>query len=97
MIVELLTFRLRPEVSEDEVRAREARVYEEFAMQQPGIIRRTTARSVDGEWLVVQLWGDLAAAEAADRVAGAHPAVAALHELADPSSLSSRRYEDLGG
>ena len=97
MIVELLTFRVRPGVEEAEVRAREARAYEEFAMQQPGIIRRTTARGADGEWLVLHLWADHAAAEAAEAAAAAHPATAALHELAEPGSLATRRYEDLGG
>lgn len=97
MIVELLTFRPRPGTTEDELRAAETRVYEDFAMHQHGIIRRTTARSDDGEWLVVQLWYDLACADAAATAAGDHPATAALHALAEPGSLATRRYEDLGG
>jgi hypothetical protein len=97
VIVELLTFRLRPGTTEDELRARETRAYEDFAVHQPGLLRRTTAKSADGEWLVVQLWADEASADAAERAAGADPATAALHELADPASLTSRRYEDLGG
>ena len=97
MIVELLTFRPKPGVSEAELRAAEARVYEEFAAQQPGMMRRTTAVSADGEWLVVQLWGDLATCEAGEAAAAGHPATAALHALADPDSLTARRYEDLGG
>ena len=95
--MELLTFRPRAGVTEDELRAAEARVYEDFAMHQHGIIRRTTARSDDGEWLVVQLWYDLACAEAAEQAASLHPATAALHALAEPGSLATRRYEDLGG
>lgn len=97
MIVELLTFRPRPGATEDELRAAEARVYEDFAMHQQGMIRRTTARSDDGEWLVVQLWHDLASARAAEAAAASHPATAALHDLAEPGSLAARRYEDLGG
>ena len=95
--MELLTFRPRAGVADDEVRACEERVYQRFAMHQPGMMRRTTARSADGEWLVVQLWGDEASADAAAEAAGADPDVAALHALADPASLSTRRYEDLGG
>jgi len=97
VIVELLTFRPRAGVTEDELRAAEARVYEDFAMHQRGIVRRTTARSEDGEWLVVQLWYDLECADAAATAAAAHPATAALHALAEPESLATRRYEDLGG
>lgn len=97
MIVELLTFRPRPGTTDDALRAAEARVYEDFAVHQHGIIRRTTARSVDGEWLVVQLWYDLTSAEAAEQAAASHPATSALHALAEPGSLTTRRYEDLGG
>ena len=97
MIIEVLTFRPKPGVTEDELRAAEGTVYAAFAMQQRGIIRRTTAVSDDGEWLVVQLWGDEASAAAADAAAASDPAVAALHALADPDSLTRRRYHDLGG
>ena len=95
--MELSTFRPRAGATEDELRAAEARVYEDFAMHQQGMIRRTTARSDDGEWLVVQLWYDAASADAAAAAAGSHPAPAALHALAEPTSLALRRYEDLGG
>ena len=97
MIIEVLTFRPKPGVTEDELRAAEGAVYESFAMQQPGMIRRTTAIGDDGEWLVLQLWGDEATADAAADAAAGHPAVGALHALADPDSLTSRRYHDLGG
>ncbi|HVF31962.1 MAG TPA: hypothetical protein VM933_02895 [Acidimicrobiales bacterium] len=97
MIVEVLTFRPREGVTEAELRAAERRVYEDFAMQQAGMVRRTTAVSADGEWLVVQLWGDAASADAGERNAADHPATAELHALADPDTLTSRRYQDLGG
>ena len=45
----------------------------------------------------MQLWGDEASADAGTDAAGTSDAVAALHGLADPDSLTTRRYEDLGG
>jgi hypothetical protein len=92
VIVELRTFRPRAGVEEAELRAVEGAVYAE-AMRAPGMIRRTTAIAADGEWLVVQLWGDEATAEAAE----ASRLGADLEALAEPGSLSVRRYEDLGG
>lgn len=90
MIVEVRTFRPRAGVGEDQLRAVEAGVYA-LAMRRPGMTRRTTAVAADGEWAVVQLWHDLAAAEAGDDVG------ADLEALAEPGSLTVRRYADLGG
>jgi hypothetical protein len=90
VIVEVRTFRPRAGVGEDELRAVEAGVYAR-AMLLRGMARRTTAIAGDGEWAVVQFWHDRAAAEAGDDVG------ADLEALAEPGSLTVRRYEDLGG
>jgi hypothetical protein len=90
VIVEVRTFRPRAGTSEADLRAVEAGVYAE-AMRRPGMIRRTTAIAPDGEWLVVQLWGDHASAEAGDDVGSA------LEAFADGGAATVRRYEDLGG
>ncbi len=97
MIVELLTFRPRPDADPAELRARDARVQTGFAHLQPGLLRRTSATSDDDEWLVVQLWDSTEAADAAGVAAASDRIVAALLELIEPSSIASRRYADLGG
>jgi hypothetical protein len=97
VIVELLTFRPRAGVCDEDLLAAESRACQEFTHLQPGIVRRMTAVSADGEWLVLQLWSDEASADAAAAAAGADPAVAALHALADPASFTTRRYGDIGG
>lgn len=50
------TFRLVEGVSNDEFKQVDARFQEDFAYQQKGMLRRTTARSDDGTWLVMTLW-----------------------------------------
>ena len=97
MIVELSTFRPRAGVADADLVAAETRACQEFTHLQPGIVRRTTAVSDDGEWLVVQLWADEASADAASVAAASDPAIAALHALADPDSFTTRRYGDIGG
>ena len=37
-----------------------------FVYQQHGCVRRTTARSPDGEWLVLTFWSSMKDAEAAE-------------------------------
>jgi heme-degrading monooxygenase HmoA len=55
VIVENTTFRLAPGVGDDSFLALDKRIQTELVPNQPGFLRRTTARR-DGEWLVVTLW-----------------------------------------
>ncbi len=96
MIVELVTFRPRADADPAALRAADAAV-QAFAHRRPGIVRRTVAVGADGEWLVLSLWQDLAAAEGAADAAVDDPACAAFIALAQPTDFAVRRYEDLGG
>src|SRR5262245_44247260 len=55
-VIETMTFRLRDGADEAGFRAADQRLQTEFAYQQPGLLRRTTATGDDG-WIVVDLWG----------------------------------------
>jgi hypothetical protein len=56
VVDEVHRFRLRPDVSEETFLAQDARVQTDFYYQQPGIVRRLTAKGADGEWLSVVYW-----------------------------------------
>ena len=91
MIV-ITTFRLRPETDEEAFLALDTRVQTELAYHESGLVRRTTARSVGGTWLVIEIWrseGD-ADASASDR------AVSSVHvdylTLIDGQTLESDRF-----
>ena len=86
MIVEVRTFRL----AGDEAAFTEAdkREQHDLCVRNRGLIRRTTARGADGEWLVLALWDSKEAIE--------EPG-SELVALVDPASVSVRLYEDLGG
>ena len=53
MVVEIFTFRLRPEADEADFIEADANVQAGFYYQRPGFVRRTTAKSTDGDWAVV--------------------------------------------
>ena len=55
-IIETMTFRPRAGVDEAEFLAVDKRLQTEFAYQQPGLVRRTTARGADGTWVVIDVW-----------------------------------------
>ena len=58
-VIETMTFRLVEGADESAFLLVDKRLQTEFAYQQPGLVRRTTARGVDaqaGEWVVIDLW-----------------------------------------
>jgi hypothetical protein len=95
MIVEILRFRLSAGADETAFREADKRLQTGFAYQQPGMIRRTTARGGDGEWVVIDLWNSEADADRCDQVWGKDPMTAEFMKFVDQSSLSTRRFETL--
>jgi hypothetical protein len=98
-VIETMTFRLVDGADEAAFLAVDKRLQTDFAYQQPGLIRRTTARGVgdrSGEWVVIDLW---ASTEDADACAGRwddDPLAQELSSYVDRSTVEIRRYRDLG-
>jgi hypothetical protein len=90
-VIENHTFRLAAGVDASTFVAEDARVQQEIAYRQPGILRRTTAVAADGEWLVTTLWASAADADAATSI------IDALAAHIDASTLKTSRYDELPG
>jgi hypothetical protein len=90
-VIENQTFRLASGVDAADFVADDARIQQEVAYRQPGILRRTTAVSADGEWLVSTLWAS------ADHADGAAPILDSLAGHIDASTLRTTRYDELPG
>jgi hypothetical protein len=94
-VIVVTRFRLLEGTDESDFREGDARYQMEFAYQQPGLLRRTTAVSEDGEWVVLELWRDPRDAEnsrhraTTDRVAREHAA------LIDGSTIEVGRFREL--
>jgi hypothetical protein len=67
-------------------------VQEDFAYQQPGLLRRTTARSSDGQWVVIDLWRSESDADAWASKWDDDPVAERFMRLVDRASVSSERY-----
>lgn len=52
------TFELADGASVDGFMEADARYQQDVAYQTPGLLRRTTARSDDATWCVVEVWGE---------------------------------------
>ena len=93
-----MTFRLVDGADEAAFMAVDKRLQSDFAYQQPGLVRRTTARGSGdhaGEWIVIDLWRS---AEDADVCAAKWDQDALAQELmsfVDAASVEVRRYTDL--
>jgi hypothetical protein len=94
-VVEVTRFRLLPDVDEAEFRAADARYQTDFAYRQPGLVRRTTAISKDGEWIVIDLWRTAGDADGCRRHAVEDPAARAHAAMVDQASVQSARFLEL--
>jgi hypothetical protein len=94
-VVEAHTFRLVADADEAGFLAADTRVQTEVYYRQPGLVRRTMARSADGEWLALMIWRTEADAEAGSWRAGDHPLTSAFRAQIDTSSMGTRCYATL--
>ena len=95
MILEILRFKLSPGADESAFLQADKRVQTEFAYQQPGLIRRTTARRDDGSWVVVDLWQSEADADRCDAAWQDDRNAAEFMLHVDPTSVTTERFETL--
>jgi heme-degrading monooxygenase HmoA len=93
-IVEVTTFRLAEGVSDESFLALDKRIQTELVPNQPGFLRRTTARHGE-EWLVVTLWASEAAAAAFQRAAEANPLQVQFERDTEAGTVHLTRYTTL--
>jgi hypothetical protein len=94
-VIQILNFLLASGVGEDVFIAADKRVQVEFAYQQPGLMRRTTAQAADGEWMVVDLWRSAEDADACEEKWDLAPVCQEFMDLLDRTTARSRRYFEL--
>jgi hypothetical protein len=93
-VVEITTFRLADDAEEAAFLAADKVVQTELVPNQPGFMRRTTARR-GRHVVVVTLWGRKVDAAAFETVAKGHPLQVAFESHLDAASISTSRYETL--
>lgn len=93
IIVETIRLRLRDGIEEADFLCRNHRVETEYMARQPGFLSRETARSADGEWLVVVHWASKEAAEATIGAFFGAPQTQQFIAAVDTDTVSSGSYE----
>jgi hypothetical protein len=77
---------------ENAVRAADARLQTEFAYQQPGLLRRTTARGEEGQWCVITLWQTVDDAVKGSAAAATDEVAVEFWSLVDTDSVRMQRF-----
>lgn len=93
-VIEIVTLRLRPDADEAAFDAVDSRLQVEFFYLQPGLQRRTTARSDDGMWAIVTSWDSEADADAAFATLPSADGSVEWLGLIDRGSLVRRRFHE---
>jgi len=91
-VIEILAFNLVEGADEETFVLADKRVQTDFAYQQPGLLRRTTARSADGSWVVIDLWRNAEDADAAEARWADDPAAVEFMSFVDGATVRSKRY-----
>lgn len=97
-VIETMTFRLADSADVEAFLAADKRLQSDFAYQQQGLLRRTTARGAgdrSGEWIVVDLWASAEDADACAALWDDDPIAQAFMDFVDRGSVEVRRYRDL--
>jgi heme-degrading monooxygenase HmoA len=93
-IVEVTTFRLVEGVTAESFLVLDRRMQTELVPNQPGFMRRTTARHGD-DWLVVTLWSTEDAAAAFERATADHLLQTEFARGMEPGTFHLTRYVTL--
>jgi hypothetical protein len=94
-VIEILAFRLKEGADEAAFLAADKRVQVEFAYQQPGLLRRTTARAEDGNWMVIDIWQTAEHADACEARWGEDEVAQEFTSFVDPATVRSKRFFEL--
>ena len=93
MLIVNATFRLVDGVSDEKFKEIDARFQEDFAYQQKGMLRRTTAKSEDGTWLVMTLWDSAESSDGEKNITeSGKAALTAMHDVIDFDTHKLERF-----
>lgn len=94
-MIEIMSYNLAAGVDDATFVAADHRVQTEYAIKQPGLLRRTTAHCSDGSWVTVIHWASEKDEEAAGELWGLDEATTVFGTLLD--NAVTKMYEAVGG
>jgi hypothetical protein len=96
-MIEVSKFRLLSDASADEFLEKNADFQQHFVYQQQGLVRRTLASGLDGEWVSITWWRSMKDARRAASEALTSPVALEFSSWLDASSIETEFFKELPG
>lgn len=96
-MIEVSKFRLASDVRSEDFLEMNADYQQRFAYQQEGLLRRTVASGLEGEWVAISWWRSMKDARRATSEATKSPIALEFSSLLDPTSLFTEYFKELPG
>jgi hypothetical protein len=96
-MIEVSKFRLRVDIRPEDFLERNADYQQHFVYQQEGLVRRTVASGLDGEWIAITWWRSMQDARASATSALTSPIAAGFNALLEQTSIVLEYFKELPG
>jgi hypothetical protein len=96
-MIEVSTFRLIADIAPEDFLRRNADFQKRFVYQQAGLLRRTVASGLDGEWIAITWWRSMKDARRSVTEALTSAVAIDLTSIVDPTSLVTEYFKELPG
>jgi hypothetical protein len=96
-MIEVSKFRLTEDVSPEEFLEKNAQYQQAFIYQQKGIVRRTIASGLDGEWIAITWWRSMTDARQSTAEALRSPVAIEFSLLLEPDTIVTEYFKELPG
>jgi hypothetical protein len=96
-MIEVSKFRLRVDIRPEDFLERNADYQQHFVYQQEGLVRRTVASGLDGEWIAITWWRSMQDARASATSALTSPIAAGFNAYLEPTSIVNEYFKELPG
>jgi len=96
-VIEISQFRLAEGVEVDEFLMTNADFQQLFVYRQDGLLRRTVASGLDGDWVSITWWRSMNDARRSVVEAKSAPVALEFNALVDASSLKTLYFKELPG
>jgi hypothetical protein len=96
-MIEISKFRLVSSVTTDDFLEKNANFQQHLVYQQPGLLRRTVASGLDGEWVSITWWESMKDARQSASASLTSPLALEFSALLEPTSLSTEYFKELPG
>ena len=96
-MIEVMKFRLTSDVGPEVFLTCNAEYQQRFVYQQEGLLRRTVASGLDGEWIAITWWRSMKDARRSTSVALTSLVATEFDALLDSTSVSTEYFKELPG